>query len=157
MSEHQEAFILGGYIMYLLYLTQPVTKYYGAISTSDNFFLYLCLRRTHCTYRASHLFRINIHLPVPYLYGIIVVMILYKFRKQYSLPSKICVCVLHVNDGWIQLLLLNRGRVLYEYYFALAPLPLAPPGGGPCTRYNTRRAALRAALRLLPYSLEDAK
>ena len=45
-----------------------------------------------------------------------------------------CVCF-HVNDGWIQLLLLNRCRISYEYYFALVPLAEAPPGGEPCISY----------------------
>ena len=78
------------------------------------FFLYLRLRRIHWTYRASHLFRItnNIYFPVPYLYGIIVILIPHKFRKQYIYivcPQKyVTLCVIHVNDGWIQLLLLNR-------------------------------------------------
>ena len=61
--EHEEKNILGGYMLYLLYLTQPATKYYGATSTSGSF-LYLC--RIHWTCRVSHLFGIHVYLPVPY-------------------------------------------------------------------------------------------
>ena len=47
-----------------------------------------------------------------------------------------CVCVLHVNDGWKHLLLTpiyDGCRISYdEYYFALSPLPWAPPAREPC-------------------------
>ena len=93
--EHQESFILGGYICtryciccILLSRSQNIMAQPRPQAT----FLYSRLRRIHWTYRASHLFRINIHLPVPYSYGFVVVMTPQLFRKQYSLSSKIA-CV----------------------------------------------------------------
>ena len=84
---------------------------------------------------ARHLFRNNAHLPVPSLEIIVVlkVMIPHYFHKQQHVvcPQKY-LCVLHINHGWMQLVLNRCACISDDYYFILAPLPQAPPGGEPC-------------------------
>ena len=87
---------------------------------------------------ARHLFRNNAHLPVPSLEIIVVlkVMIPHYFHKQQHVvcPQKY-LCVLHINHGWMQLVLNRCACISDDYYFILAPLPQAPPGGEPCIIY----------------------
>ena len=109
--EHQEPHLSCGDIYCICCILLSQSQNIMAQPRPQATFLNLRLRRIHWTCRARYLFRINIHLPIPYLYDIIVVMIPQLFRKQDSLSSKVCVCVLHDSNGWIKLLLLNRCRI----------------------------------------------
>ena len=65
--EHQETFILGGYILYSVSYSAGHNVLWRNLYLTQLFFAYLSSRRIHWTDPPSHLFRINIHLPLSYL------------------------------------------------------------------------------------------